>query len=573
LKPLIKAAVRINFHRRMPYHRQEGVAMARRQGSVALGRKLICLVAGAMGAIAALRMLCGPLPLIRTVSAPLNAEGIFGLAVTILLMTAVRSEPRHAAPGSRPAWMGLALACAVAAVTTWAFGRALGFYFLADDFVLTKRAATYIPQNLRLQFTAGGGDGFYRPIGNVSLALESLWASFSPVLWHASTLALHVANTVLVLFLAWRIGASRWAGVFAAVLFGIHGTSTETAVWIAGRFDLLATFFVLAGLLLFARSCEEPGSSRYAFRAGALACLLLAVLSKESAYIFPFLLLLYVLSKRDAPGYRISAVVPFFVVAALAFAYRWSLFGGVGGYVVAQTRQPQAFSLNAASTLKALAIRLWAALYFPINWSVEPGTLLGLLALAYAAALLWLAFRARPAARPWFPLGFLLLAVLPPLHLLGIGAHLGNSRILYLPSAGFCLMLALAVDGLNRWPRRIIPVVILTFNLAALQHNLNCWAYASAKAESACAAAARYVPPSGKLVVAGIPATIRGVPFSSNGFTECVELNAHGPVQVELIRGSRKPGVDSGTTLLIWDEKAEQLTCAHCPTPPPQQQK
>lgn len=527
-----------------------------------LVRKVALLAAAASALVVVLRMFFGPLRLISTVGAPLNAEGVFGLAVTILLATAARDEARGAPVGSGRAWVRAALACAVAAVMLLALSGSLRFYFLSDDFVIAKRAATVIPQNLRAQFTEGGGDGMYRPIGNVSLALSSAWAGFDPLRWHISALALHVANCLLVLLLAWRIGASRWAGLFAAVLFGIHGACLEAAVWIAGRFDLLATLFVLAGLLLLARSCAESGARRYIFQAGALGCLILAVLTKESAYVFPFLVLLYLISKRGTSGHRITAAVPFFVAAAVVFAYRWSLFGGIGGYVVGGKRQ--AFSLGLTSTLKALVMRLWAVLYFPINWTVEPGIVLGLLALASVICLLWLAFTTRPGGRLWFPLGFVLVAVVPPLHLLLIGAHLGNARVLYLPAVGFCLFLALAVDGLNRWPRHVIPVVILVFNLAVLQHNLDCWEYTSAKTKSACEAAAQYARPGRKLAVAGMPMTIRGVPFFANGMADCVEMNTHRPADIEVIRDGRIPDADEGTVLLIWEESRERLTCARC---------
>lgn len=526
-------------------------------------RRILAVLAGAMALLIVLRMLFGPLPLLRTVSAPLNAEGLFGLILTVMLALAPETPSRAAGLVPHRAWVRAALACAVALITFLALARSLDFYFVSDDFVITTRAATVIPQNLGAQFTAGGGDGMYRPIGNVSLALSSAWAAFDPLRWHATALALHTANCILLLLLAWRIGASRWAGLFAAVLFGIHGACLEAAVWIAGRFDLLATLFVLAGLLLFARSCPESGAKRYAFQAGALGCLILAVLTKESAYVFPVLLLLYLLSKRGAPGYRIVDVIPFFITAAAVFAYRWSLFGGIGGYVVGGKQQ--AFSLGLASTLKALAMRLWAALYFPINWTVEPGIVLGLLALACAVCLVWLAFTARPRSRLWFPLGFVLVTVVPPLHLLLIGAHLGNSRVLYLPAVGFCLFLALAVDGLEGWPRRVIPVVILAFNLVVLQHNLACWEYASARTKSACEAAAQYAWPGQKLAVAGMPMTIRGVPFFANGLAECLEMNARRPVEIEVIRDGRVPRAGEGTVLLIWDEPGERLAVSEPP--------
>ena len=82
----------------------------------------------------------------------------------------------------------------------------------------------------------------------------------NPVWWHACSLAIHAANAVLVLFMAKRLGASVFAAGFAGALFAVHGIHPEAAVWIAGRFDLVATFFLLAGLLLFTKTPKATES-------------------------------------------------------------------------------------------------------------------------------------------------------------------------------------------------------------------------------------------------------------------------------------------------------------------------
>src|SRR5258708_20483858 len=123
-------------------------------------------------------------------------------------------------------------------LTFTAFCRTIHLYFLLDDFVLLKQGNSLNGPFWPL-FTTGGGDGFFRPIGYISLAVTSAWAGASPVLWHATALALHIINTVLVYMLAAMLGRSRLAAIFAAMLFAINGTRPEAAVWIAGRFDLL----------------------------------------------------------------------------------------------------------------------------------------------------------------------------------------------------------------------------------------------------------------------------------------------------------------------------------------------
>src|SRR5262245_49691754 len=139
-------------------------------------------------------------------------------------------------PNQRFSRTVLAVVTSLTLLAVAGFWRTLPTYLLSDDFVLLKHARTFRPQ-----FTTGGGDGFFRPIGYVSLAVTSAWAGSSPMRWHATAMALHTTNVVLVFALATMLGYSRLAASFTAALFAIHGTRPETAVWVAGRFDLLST--------------------------------------------------------------------------------------------------------------------------------------------------------------------------------------------------------------------------------------------------------------------------------------------------------------------------------------------
>jgi hypothetical protein len=427
--------------------------------------------------------------------------------------------------------------------TIAAFWRTLHFYFLSDDFVLVKLANTF-HFAMRPMFGTAGGDGFFRPIGYISLAVTSMWAGLSPTAWHITALALHIINCVLVFMLAIQLGRSRMAAIFAAALFAVHGTRPEAVAWIAGRFDLVATFFVLAGLLFFVSGNLHLTAS--------LVCMAMAILSKESAYIFPLLLVLAPIA--DLRASRTFVLIPFFVTAAGLFAYRCWLFGGIGGYKDAQTGKAQALTVG-MSTAKALGIRVWTALFFPINWSVEPGVGLTALTIAYIGALVWLATSRPNRALMTFALGFVIASILPPLHLLVIGMALENSRLLYLPSVGFCLMLAVAAEGLKGRVRWIVPGVILAFNFAALQHNLDAWEYASERAQTASAVAMKRISPGTEGMVSGLPGSLRGVPFFANGFPESIELQRNSSGITTECHGMAVPR-------LIWDGAEDKFQAA-----------
>jgi len=466
----------------------------------------------------------------------MNAESIFGLAFVLLLFTR-----RDALPDKRTfAIPPFASIAALVLLAVAAFWRALPSYFLLDDFVLLRYARHFDFDALRPLLTTAGSDGFFRPAGYLSLAADALWAGVSPLRWHAAVLAIHAANTVLVYFLAARLGASRWAALFGAALFAVHGSRPEAAIWVAARFDLLATFFILAGLLFFL--WEKPVSIP-----AALVCGALAMLSKEVGYVFPLLVLLF--ARR-----RLRSAIPFFLVAGALFAYRWSLLSGIGGYRDAHTGQPTILIFGFVHVVKALLLRLWAVFFFPINWTVQPDVLLALAMAVYTACVVWIVLRRERIPNLGLALGFVAIASLPALHLLLLGPDLQKARLLYLPSTGFCLLLSFAIDGL--WNRRLqwcAATGILGFQVIALQHNLTIWNHVASEAKRACVAgAASVTPATKKLLVWGVPDSLDGIYFLGTGYPECVELEGAGNLKSVELRSGQAVPPEPGTSVLVW---------------------
>src|SRR5258706_1148363 len=150
---------------------------------------LLCVVA-ISGLVLVLRMLVGPFHTPVRVRIPLNPEGWFGVALTALL--SIRPSGTVAAKEQHDWQNGLWNALVIAALigfTTAAFWRTLHLYFLSDDFILVKLANTF-QFAMRPLFTTVGGDGFFRPIGYISLSVTSMWAGVDPIAWHAPPLTL-----------------------------------------------------------------------------------------------------------------------------------------------------------------------------------------------------------------------------------------------------------------------------------------------------------------------------------------------------------------------------------------------
>jgi hypothetical protein len=495
------------------------------------------------GSLIAARTMAGPIESPVHVHSPLNVESFFGLSAVLLLLMRARAAHEVTAPAP-PAFTrtdALAMA-AVTLLTAAVFWRSTSFYFLSDDFLILRHALA-VHKSYRQVLTTGGGDGFYRPLTYVSLAWTVPWAGHDPQRWHWIGLAIHMLNACLVFLIARRIRIARLGAWFASAMFAVHGSRPETVVWITGRFDLLATFFVLLGLALFLRS-EAP-----IYRLASIASMLLGLLCKESAYAFPLMLAVLVLSRPEPWRKRALTLAPFFLVAACMFLFRWTLVGGIGGYLTKEGHA-QAFSLSVSSVSRTLALRLWAVLFFPIDWALEPGVILGLATLAYVAVLALALAKVQTERRALFlSFGLLLAAALPPLQQLLIGADLQKARLLYLPSVGFALLLAVVAARAKPALRWAFMLAVLAFNTAAVEHNLIAWERASQQTKAVCrAVAACTTGPADQVKIPGLPAILNGVYFFANGLPACIEME----------RTSMPP--PSGQPCSFrWDEKTESL--------------
>jgi len=250
------------------------------------------------------------------------------------------------------------------------------------------------------------------------------------------------------------------------------------------------------------------------------------------------------------------------------FAYRWVLFGSIGGYLDSSGR-PQALLLSPVNVIKALAFRIWAVLLFPLDWNatpdLTPGLAVGAALVVYLAALAWMTTAQTERRTLIAPLGFVLLASIPPLQQLLIGPDMEKARYLYLPAAGFCWLLAMVLQGLGPQAGRAVGAAILLFNLAAIGHNLSAWHFASRQAHSACIAAASCARDGDhRLLAIGLPRTLRGVPLFAWGFEDCTRMELPSDEQSTLAVTLRDQPASSEESagyacVFEWDPAAGQL--------------
>ncbi len=299
-------------------------------------------------------------------------------------------------------------------------------------------------------------------------------------------------------------------------------------VWIAARFDLLATPLTIWAIVLYIKFRK---SRRIAFYLGALALFTLALLSKESAYALPLLLIpleLFVLPDR-----RIKPAIGFFVLTAMVFGYRLAVLGGIGGY---QDSNGQSAALGIGlGTFEGLFVRAPAQLILGYNWLQPQSAVPIILASLTAAVLLMVALGGKPKTSNqggqrviWFSLSWIALAALPVHFMLLVDSGLTNSRVLYLSSVGAAIFIALLLAGIDnaRIREGAKLFLVLLFSLG-LFHNLRAWQWTSEHTHRFLMELKQLEPsppPGAEFVFRGLPGTIRGVFFFHAGLTEAINL-------------------------------------------------
>lgn len=320
--------------------------------------------------------------------------------------------------------------------------------------------------------------GLYRPITTLSYALNFFVSSDRPALYHAVNVLLHALNSALVLFVCLRLTGDRIVAFAAALLFAAHAIHTEAVDGIVGRAELLSTFFFLSSFHLYLRSEDSGGRYPTAAYLGSLVTFALSLLSKENGITLLGVILCHdvILGSENAGNNGLLERARRVLVARWRSVYLGYALVALGylalrhlvltnGALIAPTAMvdnPLIALKPGWRVLNALQVvlRYLGLLVFPLHLSYDysyrqifmldslrdPRSLAVLgasVALVVASAIVYVRSR-----MTFFALSFLIVTFSIVSNLvIPIGTAMGE-RLLYLPSVGFCLLVALALRAL-----------------------------------------------------------------------------------------------------------------------------
>ncbi len=166
--------------------------------------------------------------------------------------------------------------------------------------------------------------GMFRPLLLLTFALNYFFSGLRPLGYHLINILLHFLNAVLLYSLLKALKKDIPWGVCTLVtlLFAAHPLNTEAVGYITSRSDVLLTFFILCGCILYIR-----GKIWF-----SLVLYLLALLTKEIALVFGLLIIAYDFS-LSASGKlflgRIRQRGIFYIILIAVTASYWSYRGFV----------------------------------------------------------------------------------------------------------------------------------------------------------------------------------------------------------------------------------------------------
>jgi protein O-mannosyl-transferase len=391
-------------------------------------------------------------------------------------------------------WLGFTLIMAVV-LTAYSFMMQAPFRGMDDRVTITQNADIRNFENIPKIFTSSffGDRSYYRPLVSLSYMLEYHLFGLNSFFFNLDNVLIHILNAFGVYFLIFRLMKDRALALAVSFVFAIHPVHWEAVANISGRVILLNTLFLLAAFSWFIDFRERR---KFMALAGSLVSFLLAFLCKESAAIFPLVLVLYLALFPSRKGERLKpwlGLAPFFVIIFGMILFRQTLgitqlfgWGSFKGMLLG-------FLTFACGAITYIRILIWPTdLYFdrsaPLFYSFTEPQLLATVVFWLAALWLVVKRRVKMGGRALFFILWFLIELAPVSQVVtSLGVQPGfislAEHFLYVPSIAFLTLAVLGIfkvmelNAAKRWFSQWVGTMALIaltafFFLTTIQQNI-----------------------------------------------------------------------------------------------------
>jgi len=324
---------------------------------------------------------------------------------------------------------------------------AVYFNTLSNDFVWDDHYFVFREEIKEISnipsFFLNDVEGVYRPLREVFYTLTYNVFGENPLFYHLMSLLLHIGISVTIFLFVRKLTKKTFLSFLTALFFGIHPIHTEAVSFITSSFDNFGVLFMFLSLLFYLD--RKNYLSLFFF--------VLAAFAYEPVIVLPLLLILIDLYKKEDMRDKIKIYVPYFVILGVFLFIRFFLVN-----VVSRIDEP----LGASYLLTLLAMPKIVSdyiflLFFPFNLSVnhkvvfahsylDPVAIFSticLLGLILAALYLFKKNKIISFTIFWFLITLLPFSNIIPLQRLIAEVYL------YVPSLGFCLLIAYLITKIK----------------------------------------------------------------------------------------------------------------------------
>ncbi|MGA2723683.1 MAG: hypothetical protein ABSG79_14895 [Bryobacteraceae bacterium] len=387
---------------------------------------------------------------------------------------------------ARPAVKHALLLAALIGFTFLAYANSFHAPFLVDNpAIILQDARVHAVTPIQLhrilteQYWETANNGLYRPLTTLSFLFNYavLGNGTDPYGYHWSNFILHAVNMVLVYALGLAVFERIPAAVLLSALWGLHPVLTESVTNIVGRSDMLAAFSVLAALLCHRKALETTGARKAVWLVAIGLAAAVGIFSKESAIVLVAVFAIYDLTFGRTASW--PSRIPSYAAAAipgLVYLYvRFQVLANASYQATAFCENPllgAGFWTARITAVKVIG-RYFGLLVWParLSWDYSYNEIplfgwgLGnwedwkaIAALLGCAAAAVVAIRSWRSRKPvFFAIAFFFATLSPASNLLILIGTIMGERFLYLPSVGFAVAAAWALDTLWRrlpagWP-------------------------------------------------------------------------------------------------------------------------
>ncbi len=328
---------------------------------------------------------------------------------------------------------------------------------------------------------------YYRPLFTAYLTFNyKLFGLWEPG-WHLMNLLVHCGAAVAVFVLVKRLSSDRLIAILAALIFGLHPAHVESVSWISGIPDPLAALFYVPSLIWYVR--YRTGGDRK-FLVASVIAYALSTLCKETPLALPLVFIVWELTRtRTRHGLSrrgreiILQMVPFAVVTAGYLALRFSVLGRLSWKHPFMAQVPDSaiwmtVPYVLVSYLRHLVAPFYLSLIYGTSFVTSPGDprlLLPVALLLVLAVLLW-SYRRKLTGEVWTALALIVAPLLPVLNLKVFHyEYIIQDRYLYLPSIGFCYLLAIGLWQLAKKRKQLATalavIIVVAFGAGTFAQN------------------------------------------------------------------------------------------------------